>query len=98
MHGTMKIKTISLSHLPAKHMMSLPTFEERVNVTHRGNFYTCGNTCFRVLPDFAFTFLDQTVNFLAPQRHQTAAMLLHLSNLSIISTLLSKDINLLLYP
>jgi hypothetical protein len=42
--------------------------------------------------------IKQTVNLLAPQWHQTAPMLLHLSNFSITSTLLSKDINLLLYP
>jgi hypothetical protein len=42
--------------------------------------------------------IKQTVNLLATQRHQTAAILFHLSNLSITSTLLSKDINLLLHP
>jgi hypothetical protein len=42
--------------------------------------------------------IKQIVNLLAPQRHQSAATLFHLPNLSITSTLLSKDIKLLLHP
>ena len=87
------LTTISVSDLPATHMMPFPVFW--------GKGHSNSHLKFMYLiraPDLKFTLIlhslfltKQTADLFAPQWHETAAMLVHLSNLSIAFTFPNKD-------